>query len=129
MNKHYALIAQVIRFGLVGLTAASIHFFTVIFVVQLSGIKPLIANFFGFIVAFQMSYWGHRRWTFRQTSASHRVALPRLLCVQLINFTANESLFYFFLLLNLPYPVALLIVLTVLPIFTFVMSKRWVFAS
>lgn len=127
MNKFSPMLTQICRFGIVGLTAAAIHFTTVVTVVQLTGLKPLIANIAGFLVSFQMSYWGHRQWTFNGTAALHRVAFPRLLCIQLINFAANESLFYLFLSLHLPYPVALLIVLAVLPVFTFVTSKWWVF--
>lgn len=127
MIKLNPMLAQIVRFGVVGLIAAGIHFTTVVSVVQLTGMKPLLANVFGFMVSFQMSYWGHRKWTFHETETLHREALPKLLCVQLINFAANESLFYVFLSLHLPYPVALLIVLTVLPVFTFISSKWWVF--
>lgn len=119
---------QIARFGVVGLTAAAIHFFTVVSVVQLSGLNPLIANVIGFLVAFQMSYWGHRKWTFQASAMLHRVAVPKLLIVQLANFAANETLFYIFLTLHIPYTIALLIVLTILPIFTFLCSKFWVFS-
>jgi putative flippase GtrA len=125
MNKK--LFLQIFRFGIVGVTAAAIHFATVVFFVQNFSLEPLAANCFGFLVAFQASYWGHRLWTFQETEALHRMAFSKLLTVQLINFSANESLFYVFLSLHLPYPLALLIVLTVLPVFTFIASKMWVF--
>lgn len=125
MNKYFFL--QVCRFGIVGLTAAAIQFCVVIFLVEKFSLEPLLANIFGFILAFQMSYWGHRLWTFNDTITLHREALPKLLFVQILNFSANESLFYIFLTLHLPYPIALLCVLTILPIFTFVSSKFWVF--
>ena len=121
------LFLQIFRFGIVGLTAAAIHFSVVIMLVQTYFMAPLVANVLGFIVSFQLSYWGHRMWTFNDTAALHRVALPKLLFVQILNFTANEGLFYFFLMLHLPYQIALLIVLTTLPIFTFFVSKWWVF--
>lgn len=127
MNKYIPLLLQIARFGVVGLTAAAIHFFTVVGIVQWFAVKPLLANVVGFIVSFQMSYWGHRKWTFGDTVTLHRVAFSRLLVVQMVNFTANESLFFLFLTLHLPYQVALLIVLTVLPVFTFLGSKFWVF--
>lgn len=121
------LIVQICRFGIVGLTAAAMHFVTVVLLVQLVMLKPLIANIYGFVAGFQISYFGHRLWTFHQTPALHRTAVPKLFLVQILNLAANETLFYIFLLLHLPYTVALLIVLMVLPMFTFAASKWWVF--
>lgn len=121
------LILQVFRFCIVGLTAAVIHYSIVVELVQRLTLNPLIANVFGFIFAFQVSYWGHRLWTFNGTLALHRAAFPKLLLIQVTNFIANEALFSIFLSWGLPYNVALLIVLAILPIFTFVSSKMWVF--
>jgi putative flippase GtrA len=127
LNDYFPLFFQLFRFGVVGLTAACIHFSTVVLLVQYFLIAPLIANIFGFIISFQVSYWGHRTWTFNAVDILHRVAFVRLAVVQLLNFIANEILFFLFLSLQLPYPIALIIVLTVLPIFTFISSKLWVF--
>jgi putative flippase GtrA len=121
------LIAQLFRFGMVGLSAAAIHFCTVVLLVQNDIYPPLIANVIAFIISFQMSYWGHRLWTFNDTITAHREAYSKLIIVQLLNLAASEGLFYFFLTLQLPYPVALLIVLTILPLFTFTVSKFWIF--
>ncbi len=123
------LFFQVCRFGIVGLTAACIHFMTVILLVQNFMLPPLSANIFGFMFSFQISYWGHRLWTFSTTEVLHRVTFSRLLFLQIMNFCANELLFYIFLTLNLPYPLALIIVLAVLPIFTFFSSKVWIFKA
>ena len=123
----FPVLHQLFRFGMVGLTAATIHFSSVVLFVQTVGLNPLVANLFGFMVAFQMSYWGNRLWTFSCSDVLHREALPKLIIVQLISFGANETLFYIFLRMHLPYQLALLIVLSVLPIFTFVSSKLWVF--
>jgi putative flippase GtrA len=127
MNK-LDLFFQVFRFGVVGVIAAAIHFGIVISLAHYWSIQPLVANVFGFAIAFQMSYWGHRWWTFSDTMSLHRVAIPKLFFVQTLNFAANETLFYIFLALGLPYPIALITVLAALPIFTFFASKLWVFA-
>lgn len=125
--RHRPLLAQLSRFGLIGLIAAIIHFSIVIALVQLNLCPPLIANIFAFMIAFQVSYWGHRCWTFRGTLTRHRTAILKLLSVQATSFAANETLFYIFLSLHYPYPIALLFTLTILPIFTFLSSKLWVF--
>lgn len=126
MNRK--LFFQLFRFGMVGIAAAIVHFSCVTLFVELSLMKPLIANIFAYIIAFQVSYSGHRYWTFRGTVTQHRVAFPKLLLVSTLTFLANESLFYIFMsYFNLPYQIALLIVLTILPLGTFALSKFWVF--
>lgn len=121
------LFLQIFRFGLVGFSAACLHFLIVIMLVQNHFFLPLTANIFGFVISFHLSYFGHRFYTFPGTMESHQLALPKLFFLQMINFAANESLFYLFLSFHLSYPVALFIVLAILPIFTFIFSKFWVF--
>lgn len=122
------LFRQLIRFGMVGASAATVHFSIVISLVEVGLMQPLIANVVGFLVAFQVSYWGHRYWTFHETSALHRIALPKLLLVASSGFAANESLFYIFtVVFNLPYPLALFLILSILPAINFTLSKLWVF--
>lgn len=127
MHRFAMLFKQLARFGIVGLTAASVHFGIVTALVQYLQMQPLIANIFGFCIAFQVSYWGHRKWTFHGTTTLHAEALTRLLLLQTCALIANEALFFVFLQMHIPYQLALLIVLTILPIFTFVFSKFWVF--
>ncbi len=126
--QFYPLLFQLMRFGLVGLCAAAVHISLLAFFVEIGQLKPLIANIIAFIIAFQVSYWGHRIWTFNGTTASHRVALPRLFLVCGTGFIANEGLFYVFLtVFNLPYPIAQFFVLSILPLVSFTMGKFWVF--
>lgn len=122
------LVKQLTRFGIVGLIAATIHFTTVVTIVTYTGMHPLLANIVAFVVSFQLSYWGHRTWTFRESIAAHREAFPKLLLVQAFNLIGSELLFFILLQMNLPYKVALVLVLMILPVFTFLASKLWVFA-
>lgn len=129
MDLKIKLFKQLVRFGLVGLSAAATQISIVVALVE-SGIvkQPLLANIVGFLFAFQVSYFGHRRWTFNETLTQHRVAVPRLLIVSISAFIANESLFFVFMnTFHLPYPLALFCVLAILPIVTFTLSKLWVF--
>lgn len=125
--KRFPLFFQLFRFGVVGISAASIHFVIVILLVQFKLLTPLTANIIGFLISFQASYWGHRIWTFNDSMVLHRIALPKLFALQVLNFTMNETLFFVFLKENLPYPIALFLVLAILPIFTFTISKLWIF--
>jgi len=123
----YNLFFQLCRFGIVGLTAATVQFSLVVILVQYFQYAPLVANVMAFMVSVQVSYWGHRMWTFNDTTSLHIETLPKLLTLQLCNLLASEALFYLFLSLHLPYRLALLIVISILPIFTFLFSKFWVF--
>jgi putative flippase GtrA len=127
MNREQLI--QIARFLTVGTLAAAVHFSMVVMLVQFYNYAPLIANVGGFVVSFQVSYWGHRWWTFSETEISHREAYLKLVMVQIANFGLNEMLYYFLLSFHLPYQLALLIVLAILPVFTFVTSKFWVFQS
>lgn len=125
--RYFPLFLQLVRFGIVGVTAASINFSVVVFLVQNFSYAPLVANVFGFLVSFQMSYWGHRLWTFNGTAVLHREAFPKLVLVQVGNFCGSECLYYLFLSYGIPYQIGLLCVLCIMPIFTFLTSKLWVF--
>lgn len=128
LSHFLPLIKQLIRFGIVGLCAAGIHFLLVILFVEREMVSPLFANFLAFLVSFQISYWGHRNWTFHGTTVLHRTAFPKLFLVGTSGLIANESLFYLFLnVFHLPYQLALFFVLTILPIINFMLGKLWVF--
>jgi putative flippase GtrA len=122
------LVQQILRFGTVGTTAAGVQVGLVALFVEFNLLTPLAANIIAFFIAFQVSYWGHRQWTFNANDRDHRVTLPRLFLIASSAFVANETLFYIFLKdLHLQYILALMLVLTILPVVTFSLSKFWVF--
>lgn len=94
--------------------------------VEHAQLQALIANIIAFLVAVQFSYWGHCFLTFRE-NALHHIMMPKFFLVQTCNFIFNECLFYIFLSLHFSYRLALLIVLTTLPLITFTISKLWIF--
>jgi putative flippase GtrA len=124
------IIKQLIRFGTIGLIALSIHLLTVMMMVETWKIPPLGANVLGFFLAFQISYWGHCKWTFSAQPLSHQQTMGRLFLVSFSGFILNESLYAGLLnLTTLPYDIALFIVLVLISTLTFVLSKFWVFCK
>ena len=116
------------RFLIVGAAAAAVHFFTVILLVHSWQLQPLLANVLAFLVAFQVSYFGHRGWTFSHIQVRHAQSLPRFVLVALLSFATNESLYFVLLQYTvLPYWVALGFVLVLVASMTFVLSKLWAF--
>jgi putative flippase GtrA len=126
--QRYPLLRQLTYFGLIGGCAAAVQLLAVITLVETTGLKPLSANVFGFLLAFNISYFGHRRFTFAGTNIKHHIAMRRLFTVASANFIANETLFYIFLnVFKMYYPLALLLVLIILPTVTFILGRFWVF--
>ena len=123
------MIAQVSRFALVGVTALMVHWLVVRLLVPL-GLAPLVANVFGFLVAFNVSYFGHRKLTFKAEQLNHSRTLPKFATVALGSFAINESLYALLLLFTpLRYDIALFIVLGVVAVLTYLFSRFWAFAA
>lgn len=120
------MIAQLARFGVVGVAAMGVHWVVVATIVPL-GLTPLIANIIGFAMAFNVSYFGHRNWTFASTQA-HATTLSRFLGVAIASFVLNEAMYSLLLRFTaLDYRIALLIVLVGVAAMTFVLSRFWAF--
>lgn len=126
-NAHM-LKKQLLRFGLVGCTALGIHLLSVMMMVTTWGVPPLGANIIGFLLALQVSYWGHYKWTFTADHVPHKRASLRFFILAISNFCLNE-LMYTVLLQTTPlsYDTALLMVLIFISVSTFILSKFWAF--
>ena len=121
---------QLLKFGVVGASAAAVHMLVVIALVQQLALHPLLANIGAFLTAFIVSYVGHRQWTFEAQNQSHASTGPKFFLVAVLGFISNEALFYLFLnYLPLPYYVSLFIVLILVAASTFILSKIWAFKS
>jgi putative flippase GtrA len=121
------MIPQLARFGAVGIAAMAVHWLIVAILVPLRS-PPLLANVAGFAIAFNVSYAGHRRWTFAATTAKHST-FKRFVGVALLSFAVNEALYYVLLQAGMEYRVALLVVLVAVAALTFLLSRYWAFRN
>ncbi len=127
-RNNNSLHRELPRFAIVGASAAGTHFAAVILLVQTFHWHPLLANIAAFICAFQISYFGHRGWTFSATDTAHRESLSRFFAVAVLGFAANEGLYAMLLqIAPLPYWLSLALVQIVVAVMTFVLSKIWAF--
>lgn len=117
------------KFGVVGVTAAATNFFVLMVLVEKVHIEPLIGNVLAFIVAFQVSFHGHKFWTFADQAANHVKAMAKFFIISLVvNLALNEGLFaMFYKGLHLHYLLAILFTLMIIPPISFVLSKLWAF--
>ncbi len=123
-------LPQVLQFALVGAAAASAHVLTVALWVALAQVPPLLANVLAFFSSFFVSYGGHAWLTFADAGARGWRAALRYFLVASLSFAANELL-YALALRWLPwhYLMSLLLVILLVAIGTFVLSKFWAFRT
>ena len=115
-------------FVLVGTAAAAVHWCVVVALVEQLGLRPLAANVCGWLVAFGVSFAGHRGVTFRDTGAPVRRALPRFAAVSATGFAVNQAAYALLLRhAGLSYSLALALVLLAVALLTYLASRHWAF--
>jgi len=113
-------------FVVVGGTAALTHL--AVFALAQTWLWPELANAVGFVVAFGVSFAGHRRLSFQDAGTTVQQSLVRFAVTALAGFAANELVFTL-LLRGLQWPSlgALLVALVFAAGQTFVLSRFWAF--
>jgi len=116
-------------FVLVGASAALTHMAVFAFVVFLAPtLWPEIANVAGFLVAFLVSFVGHRRLSFQDADTSLLQSFMRFAATAVAGFVTNEAVFIaLFRVLELPTWLALIGGIVVSAVQTFVLSRFWAF--
>jgi putative flippase GtrA len=122
------LTRELVAFCCVGLLALATHFVVVTMLVG-AGLHPLLANVFGFCVAFSVSFLGHDRWTFPARGRARARALYRFFVVAVGGFLINETTYALVLRFTaLDYRSGLLIALALAATTTLLASRHWAFA-
>lgn len=115
-------------FGLVGACAALVHYISAVLIEANHWLTPAYANLLAFLIAFPVSYFGHRSLSFAGNVRSHLHALPRFLTVAITGFAANQWLLLSLLQhTQLPFWLALGLVMVLVAVATFLSSKYWAF--
>jgi len=121
------IIAQLVKFGLVGLLATIVHGLIALTLIRFN-FSPLIANPIGFLVAFQVSYFGHSRWSFRSNTPRRLSHQGKFFFVSISGLLCSQGLLYGLLKLTvLSESVSLIIALGISAGFTFLLSRQWAF--
>lgn len=127
------LLAQGLRFGIVGLLATGVHVLVFVGCIELLHMAPLWANFPAFLVALLSGFVGHFTWTFRMHERglqdNWKAALLKFLTVSVFGLGLNTLVVFLVVNLSgLPYPYAVLLMVTVVPATMFVLQKYWTFS-
>jgi len=118
---------SLIRFGVAGLLATLTHVSVFVLLVEAFRLRPVVASAPAFLAAVGVSYVLNYRWTFTATGP-HRVTLPRFLLVSGAGLLLNLLITWLVVdLLGWWYGLALLAVILVVPLTTYLLSRFWVF--
>jgi putative flippase GtrA len=117
---------RLIYYAAIGCTAALVHLSIVYLLVTYAHIPALVANIFAFFTAFNVSFFGHKYLTFSQLHDKKILSLPHFFMVAVSAGTINEGLYFLVLrITHLNYMLALLLVLTFVSIYSFILSRYW----
>lgn len=112
------------------MVAAIVHYVCAVGIEASTSMPPAYANITGFLMAFPVSYVGHRKLSFSHQHSTHRQALPRFLAVAGLGFAANQLLVIGALkFTRVPFWLALAMVMVTIALSTFILSRYWAFKS
>jgi putative flippase GtrA len=126
MTSEPKLSQRLIYFLGIGITSACVHILIVLSLVTFLQWHPLIANIIAFLTAFNISYLGHKHLTFARLQDQKQLSLVHFFFVASSTGILNE--FFYFLLLrytHLNYLTALILILGIVAIYSFVLSRFW----
>jgi putative flippase GtrA len=115
-------------FAVIGAAAAAVHYVVAVGIEFAQLTSPAKANILGFLLAFPVSYWGHRKLSFAAHTATHQQAFPKFFTVALTGFLINQ-----FMVINalhftaIPFWLVLAVVMIVVAISTYLLSYYWAF--
>ncbi len=124
-----ALIRQAAAFAAVGVAATATHAAVALVAHGALGAGDFLANFLGYVGAVGVSYVGNARITFLRP-VRHRGQMLRFAVVSLAGLALGQAIIWATTRkLGLPFPVALVPVVILVPVFSFGASRLWAFAA
>lgn len=121
---------QMFKFAIVGGIATVTHTGIFVLLIESHIATAMQANFLAFILAFLVSFLGQYHWTFKNSSNTHWTnKMTKFMIVALIGLGLNTLAIYIIVnQLHLSYQYAVVFMLTVVPVTTFIINKKWAFS-
>lgn len=130
LNKLRGHSRSVSWFTVIGALAALVHYVVAVSLESMTTLTPAWANLAGFLLAFPVSYVGHTRFSFASHRTRHQQALPRFFAVAMAGFFGNQLLVLSALHFTpLPFWLALGIVMVIIAVSTYLLSRYWAFKA
>jgi putative flippase GtrA len=131
LQRHEALLGQVIRFGLTGVLLTLLVAGGYWILADVFGVEPMLSMTINYLVFTCLGYVLHSRFSFRGHGERDRphVRTVRFFTVNTAGFLANQF-FIWLLVKHLGGPVwwSVIPIVFVTPLLTFSLNRRWVFA-
>lgn len=128
LARQPGLRRQVVRFGVIGISATLTHVVIVLALVEGRILEPFGANVIAFSTALFVTYVGNHKWTFG-LSGAHGRHFPRFILIALLGLGLNQGIVYLIVEgLRWDYRIALALVVTVVPAITFLLNRGWAFS-
>ena len=122
-------LRKIVTFGFVGVAASVLHFVVAVMVMRVFAAPILLANLFGFILAFSLSYVGHYKWTF-QSNANHKDSVPKFAITAVMGYLINNVVLIVLIsVTGVELSVFILIAIGVAAATVYFISSRWVFGE
>ena len=121
---------QMVRYGVVGVIGASIHFGTVILLVEVFKQNPVYSSAFGFSIVVAISYLLNKHWTFKVKEKGKSNRFFKYIVVSCLGFGINVSIMYYSVnIAHWSYILGQSIVTVVIPVSNFTLNKFWTFSD
>jgi putative flippase GtrA len=125
----YPHLRQLAMFGIIGVAATALQAAIALWTHARVGLRPVAANGLGFVCSSVLSYLGNAWLTFRRPALHGRTFL-RYVGVSVVGLLVSEALTFLCAdLLRWPFAFALIPVVTLAPLLSFVLSKTYAFAD
>jgi putative flippase GtrA len=85
---------QLLPFAAVGIVATTSHLLLVTLLVNFLLFEPLIANMIAYGITINISYFGHKYYTFAGLEANKTLRFPHFLLISITGFALNECLYF-----------------------------------
>ena len=121
------ILRQGATFALIGVAATAVHVLAALTARSLIEASALSANFIGYAAAVLVSYLGNAHFTFGRAILQGG-QFSRFLAVSLLGLALNQAITWLAVhQLHLSFQVALAIVVVVVPVVSFGLSRLWAF--
>lgn len=122
------MIAQVIRYGFVGLLSVALYVASTWYLASYKNVNPSTAVFLGFVLATTLNYLLNYYWSFGE-DASHQKAAMRFALLVVLGLVWNEVGVHIMMAEGIPLMKAVGVCAITWPLLSFFCLRLWVFRS
>ena len=123
------MLLQMVKYGLVGLSATSIHAAMLFFLVEKWGVGPVLASVPAFLTALVVSFLINHHWTFVVKGGYGRY-FSKYAAISVAGLILNIAIMYGTVsLMHQSYVVGLWVVIILVPLFSFLLQRYWTFSD